>query len=201
LLEEAKSWGVRDCICRVQQRLLGKGCDHPVEVCLLFAPVEGFFDHSKEDRPLTKEEALGILHQAKEAGLVHSSGNYRDGHMYICNCCTCSCAVLRGVAEFGHLTTIAHSDFRSVVDAELCAGCGDCIEQCQFGALSVPEEVCVVDYARCIGCGLCTVVCPTEALHLERLPEDKRSLPPVNFQEWMAQRAQERGISLSDVVA
>jgi hypothetical protein len=34
IVEAAKAWGVRNCICRVQQRLVGKGCDHPLEVCL-----------------------------------------------------------------------------------------------------------------------------------------------------------------------
>ncbi len=83
LLESAKAWAVRDCICRVQQKLIGKGCDRPVENCLVFAPVEGIFDGSKVDRPITKEEALRILHEAEDAGLVHSPGNYRDGNYYI----------------------------------------------------------------------------------------------------------------------
>lgn len=198
LLKGAKSWGVRDCICRVQQRLIGKGCDHPVENCLVFAPIEGAFDHSKVDRPITKEEALRILREAEEAGLVHSAANYRDRHYYICNCCTCSCGILRGVAEFGIPTAIAHSDFCAAVDAGVCAGCGDCAERCQFGALSVPDDVCVVDYARCVGCGLCAGVCPTGALHLERRPEGEVPLPPADIKEWMVQRSQERGISISD---
>jgi electron transport complex protein RnfB len=83
LLGRAKAWGVRDCICRVQQRLIGKGCDRPVESCLSFAPVEGAFDYSKVARPIDKEEALRILRQAQDAGLVHSPGNYRDGNTYI----------------------------------------------------------------------------------------------------------------------
>jgi electron transport complex protein RnfB len=83
LLENAKSWGVRDCICRVQQKLIGKGCDHPVNNCLSFAPVEGVFDHSETTRAIAKEEALRILHEAEDAGLVHSPGNYRDGNYYI----------------------------------------------------------------------------------------------------------------------
>ncbi len=77
LVGAAKSWAVRDCICRVQQRLLGQGCNHPVEVCMLFAPVEGAFQGSEIDRPITKEEALGILRKAEEAGLVHSVYNFR----------------------------------------------------------------------------------------------------------------------------
>ncbi|MDY6874998.1 MAG: 4Fe-4S binding protein [Chloroflexota bacterium] len=200
LLEGAKSWGVRDCICRVQQRLVGKGCDHPVENCLVFAPVEGAFDHSKVDRAITKEEALHILHEAEEAGLVHCPGNYRDGVHYICNCGTCCCGILRGVAEFGIPTAVARSNFYALVDAEACIGCGECVERCQFEALAVPEDICVVDYARCVGCGLCATVCTTGALRLERRPEGEGSPPPADIKEWMIQRAQERGISIFDVL-
>jgi electron transport complex protein RnfB len=200
LLEGAKSWGVRDCICRVQQRLVGKGCDHPVEVCLVFAPVERAFEHSDVTRAISKEEALRILRETEEAGLVHSTANYRDGHFYICNCCSCCCGFLRTVVEFGVPTAIAHSDFWVLVDQEECVGCGACTDRCQFGALSVPEDVCVVEYSRCVGCGQCTTVCPTEALHLERRPEGDILPLPANQREWMARRAEGRGISLSDIL-
>ncbi|MDH4209207.1 MAG: 4Fe-4S binding protein [Anaerolineae bacterium] len=200
LLEGAKSWGVRDCICRVQQRLVGKGCDHPIEVCLVFAPIERAFEGGEVTRAITKEEALEILRQTEEAGLVHSTANYRDGHFYICNCCSCCCGFLRTVVEFGVPTAIAHSDFWAVVKDEECVGCGDCVERCQFGALSVPEDVCLVDYARCVGCGQCTTVCPSEALRLERRPESEILPVPLDQKEWMSQRAEGRGISLSDML-
>ncbi len=200
LIEGAKSWGVRDCICRVQQKLVGKGCDHPVENCIGFAPVAGYFDHSEADRAITKQEALHILREAEEAGLVHSTGNYRDGRFYICNCCACSCGIVRGVTEFGIPTAVAHSDFHAVVDVEECIGCEDCVAHCQFGALSVPEDVCEVDYARCVGCGLCAAACPAAALHLERRPEGETPPLPSSEREWTAWRAQERGISMGDIL-
>jgi electron transport complex protein RnfB len=199
LIENAKAWGVRDCICRVQQRLIGKGCDHPVEICLTFAPIAGVFDHSEVTRAITKEESLRLLRKAEESGLVHSTGNYRDGLFYICNCCTCCCAVLRGVAEFAVPTAVAHSDFHAVVDADLCIGCGDCVERCSFKALSVPNDVCEVDYARCVGCGLCAAACSTDALHLERRPEGEAPTPPADLDAWMVERAEERGISLEAI--
>jgi ferredoxin len=200
LLENAKAWGVRDCICRVQQRLVGKGCDHPLESCLVFAPVEGAFDHSRVDRAITKEEALQILHQAEEAGLIHSTGNYVGPHYYICNCCTCCCGIMRGVAEFGIPTAVARADFRAVVDGEACVGCGDCVERCQFGALALADGTCTVDAVRCVGCGLCASVCPSGALYLERRPEGEVPPPPEDVKAWGAQRAAARGISLDSIL-
>ena len=189
MLEGARSWGVRDCICRVQQRLLGKNCTHPVETCLVFSHVEHAFDHSKIDRALTKEEALKILHETEEAGLVHSSGNYRDGVEYICNCCICCCGIMRGIAEFGIMSAVAHSDFQIVVEGDSCNGCEACIGRCQFEALTMTEGLAVANYLHCVGCGLCVLVCPTDALHLNRRKEGEVAVPPEDIGAWRAQRA------------
>ncbi len=200
IVESARSWGVRDCICRVQQRLIGKGCDAPLEVCLILAPVENAFDHDEVTRPISKEEALQVLKRAEDAGLVHTTGNFRDRHYYICNCCTCCCAVLRGLTEFAVPTAVAHSGFRSAVDPDVCLGCGVCTEHCPFGALSVLEDVAVVDAGRCLGCGLCVPTCPAGALRLERRPSEEVLLLPTNIQEWMLLRAQARGLRIEDVI-
>jgi electron transport complex protein RnfB len=200
LIENAKSWGVRDCICRVQQKLVGKGCDRLLEACMVFAPVEGAFKGDGPDRPITKEEALQILRETEAAGLIHSTGNYRDGNSYICNCCTCCCGIMRSVVEFDIPTTTISSDFRAAVDAEACIGCGECVEHCQFKALAVPEDICQVNEARCVGCGQCATVCPSDAIYLERRPKGEVPLPPADRKEWLARRAEERGISISDVL-
>jgi electron transport complex protein RnfB len=197
LVQEARSWAVRDCVCRTQRERLGQGCDHPLEVCLVFAPVEEAFDHSDVDRPITTEEALSILRQAADAGLVHTVYNFREGLHHICNCCTCACIFLRGVVEFGRFTGIARSAFQSVVEKELCIGCGECIERCQFGALSLQDRVCVVKYMRCMGCGLCAAACPTGALRLERLSEDEMPVLPVDRRAWAEQRLRGRDLAVS----
>jgi electron transport complex protein RnfB len=200
MIENAKSWGVRKCICRVQQHLIGRGCDHEIENCLVFAPVAGVFANSEATRAIDKEEALRILGETEKAGLVHTTGNYRDGLSYICNCCTCCCGILRSVAEFDIPSAVAHANFRAVVDAHLCIGCGDCVPRCQFSALAVPDGVCEVDVSRCVGCGVCAVVCPADALGLERRPESEVTPPPADNGEWMGQRAKERGISMTDIL-
>ncbi|RME38740.1 MAG: 4Fe-4S dicluster domain-containing protein, partial [Thermoflexia bacterium] len=161
-------------------------------------PVEGAFDYDDLTRPIPKEEALAVLRRAEEAGLVHTTGNFRGRHYYICNCCPCCCAVLRGLTEFGVPAAVAHSGFRAAVDGEACLGCGACADRCPMGALSVPEGVAVVDPNRCIGCGVCALACPADALHLERRPD--AAPPPQNIQEWMLLRAQARGIPLEEIL-
>ena len=188
MLEKAQSWGVRECICRKQQHLLGKGCNHALETCLVFAPVKSAFDRSKVDRAITKEEALQILRDTEEAGLVHSSGNYRDGIEYICNCCSCCCGIMRGIAEYGILNAVAHSNFQIVLEEEKCTLCGACIDRCQFKALSLLDTILAVDLKHCVGCGLCVIACPTEALQLEHRQPDQIFIPPSDIKEWRMQR-------------
>ena len=199
LLDKAQSWGARDCICRLQQRLIGKGCDSEVS-CLLFAPARHVFDRSKVTRAITKEEAFEILDQAQNDGLIHSTGNYQDDVSYICSCCSCCCAIMRGVIEFGNHAAVARSDFLATVDPEVCSGCEQCLDRCKFGALSVCEDTCAVDRTRCVGCGLCIAECSTGALTLERRPEPEVSPPPQNEAVWLKERAANRHISLRDIL-
>jgi electron transport complex protein RnfB len=200
IVKEAESIGVRKCYCRVQRHLIGEGCEHPVETCLTLSPVRGGLDDSVIDRAITEGEALDIVRKAKEAGLVHTTENYRDGHYNICACCPCSCAFLRTVVEFGHINGIARSDFRAIVESDLCDGCGNCIEACYFEAISVSGEMCSVDPIRCKGCGLCVPVCPENALHLERLPESESPHLPADGEAWMVHLSEERGLSISDIL-
>jgi electron transport complex protein RnfB len=200
LIQHAQAWGVLDCICRVQQKLVGKGCDRPINNCLAYAPVANAFDGNETIRAITKEEALQILHETEQVGLVHTTMNHRADAHYICNCCPCCCGVLRGLAEFNLPAAVAHSGFQAAVDVNACVGCGACVERCPLGALSIPEDVSVVAAQRCIGCGLCVTVCPSGALSLAPRPESERIEPPEDLHAWMAERARQRGIALDSIL-
>lgn len=191
-LDDASAFGVLDCICRVQQKLIGKGCDHPVENCLVFSRKPGTFERTEDIRAISKEEALEILEEAKEAGLVHSTNNAQADVWYICNCCTCSCGVLRGFAEKGSLDAVAGSDFYASVDEDLCTSCEDCLERCQFNALYMGPESLVVDRKFCFGCGLCIGSCPSGALSLLQKSDGELTPPPKDDEAWRKIRSGSR---------
>ena len=114
----------------------------------------------------------------------------------ICNCCPCCCPTMRGIVEFNRLTAVAHADFQATVNDTACDGCGDCIEYCHFGALSLPQGLCVVNTECCMGCGLCAAACLLDALSLVRRPQGQTPAPPADLDEWTAEYARGRGISL-----
>lgn len=200
LLDKAKSFGVLKCICKVQKSLIGKPCKYPEEVCLVFSSAEDSFNDDTTIRTLTKEEALQILRETEEAGLIHSSTNIQEGHFYICNCCPCCCGIIRGLSQFGVENSVAKSDYYAVVDPDTCIGCRVCLDRCHFGAPSLQDDVSIVDKKRCVGCGLCVITCPSGAIKLVKKPEKEITSTPRNRGEWMKQRATNRGISLQEVL-
>jgi len=199
IVSNAKAWGVVDCICRKQKALLGDPCDHPVEVCMMLNQKPGAFDQSSHIRALSLDEALEVLQIAAEAGLVHSVSNDQRGSSYICNCCTCSCGILRGISELGIANAVAHSAFVNTVEEDLCIACEDCLEYCQFEALSM-DLIAQVDQLRCVGCGVCVQACTENALILVRRPEHEVTPVPLSKSDWMQQRAVARGIDIREVL-
>jgi NAD-dependent dihydropyrimidine dehydrogenase PreA subunit len=187
LVNSAQAWGVLDCICRKQKALIGEACEHPLDVCMALNDHPGVFDNSTIVRALTREEALATLKRAADAGLVHSVSNTRDGVHYICNCCTCSCGILRSIADLGIANVIARSAFINRVDETLCNTCAACVETCQFDALSLGTSL-EINEVRCVGCGVCVPVCPSEALGLVRRPESEILPIPETIDDWGERR-------------
>jgi Pyruvate/2-oxoacid:ferredoxin oxidoreductase delta subunit len=201
LVNNAKAWGVVDCICRVQKELIGDPCEHPLDVCMTMSNVPEAFSGNDTIRALNREEALNTLQRAADAGLVHSVSNNQKGLYYICNCCTCSCGILRGMAEVGIANVVARSPYVNQVNDLLCNGCETCLDYCQFDALAMSDDAIVqVNPVRCVGCGVCVPQCPSEALGMVRRPADEITQVPETIKEWAVIRAADRGINLTDVL-
>ncbi len=56
----------------------------------------------------------------------------------------------------------------SIIDEELCSGCGICAEICVYDALSLHERkgVMTINEVLCKGCGACAAACPSKAIKL-----------------------------------
>ncbi len=201
MIESSSSWGVRECICKKQKYLIGEPCSYPTTVCLVLSPrKENAFDDHELTKSITKEESLKLLKESEDAGLVHCTYNVQENFTYICNCCVCCCGVLRGIESLGKPREFIKTDFVMTVDADLCTGCESCLERCQFGALSIPEDVCVVDPERCIGCGVCAIVCPETAMEIIKSESPEKPASPENQIDWMTQRAISRDVDPSDLL-
>jgi len=195
IIDQSQAWGVLDCICRKQKALIGDPCEHPLDVCMAMSSTPGAFDNSTMIRSLTRDEAMATLKRAAEAGLIHTVSNNQEGLWYICNCCTCSCGILRGIVDFGIANVVARSAFVNQVDESLCVACQICMDYCQFNAITM-NDVAHIDENRCVGCGVCVPNCPEGAMTLIRRPKEEVTIPPLTEEEWRKKRAEERGIDL-----
>lgn len=181
-----------ECLCRKEQKLVGKGCSHPKDdICLVFSPMAEHYIDMDLGREVSVEEALKAVRRGEETALVRCTLNVQRRPTFMCQCCSCCCALLRGVYEMGIPTAVAKSNFIPTIDPELCNGCESCVEICPMDALSLEDEKAVVDLGRCLGCGLCVSECPMEAISLKA--KEEKTMPPANFTELMKTIAQEKG--------
>jgi heterodisulfide reductase subunit A len=71
--------------------------------------------------------------------------------------------------------TVLAESATAVVEEELCAGCGMCVEVCPYGApdLSPLWGVSRINAVLCKGCGACAVTCPSKAIRLQHFTEEQ----------------------------
>ncbi|NIM95856.1 MAG: hypothetical protein GTO18_19320 [Anaerolineales bacterium] len=163
MMDRVTTFALAHCACRVS---LG-ACDRPREVCLIFdSTAEYLIDRGIAQR-ISRSQAEETLKIAEEAGLVHTTSNSQDRLGFICNCCSCCCTILRGLAQLENPRAFAKSRWYAEVDVDKCVGCGTCEdERCQVGAVRVIENQASVDSNRCIGCGLCVTTCQDDAMSM-----------------------------------
>lgn len=168
----------------------------PLDVCLVVGePFAGFIaEHQpKRSRWITSDEAAEILAAEHARGHVHHAF-FKDamlGRFYaICNCCECCCAAMQ--AQRNGTPMLAASGYVSQVDADRCAGCGSCVDMCQFRALTLDGGHAVVDFEKCMGCSVCVDACPQGALSLTR---DPRKGIPLEIHALLEAAAKTKSVS------
>ena len=159
-----------DCPCRM---IRPNPC-LPLDVCLIVGePFASFIveHHPHRSRWITAGEGIKRLQEEHERGHVHHAffkDAMLDRFYAICSCCKCCCGAMNAYRDGTPM--IASSGYVCNVNADRCVGCENCVNFCQFGALSVTDGIAVVNTAACMGCGVCTSKCQQEALFLLRDP-------------------------------
>jgi Fe-S-cluster-containing hydrogenase component 2 len=177
MIKGAEMIALSNCYCRSAKQILGEGCGHPLETCFYFDELAQMKLQTDYARQVTYEEALDILYECETHGLVHNVSNCEGKIQTLCNCCECSCGVLKAWNR-GLRNTTSPSRFVIQLNAEKCSLQKSCVDACPVNALSVEEEKLFINEDVCIGCGLCVPVCSEGALHLEL-----REKPPKVFKD------------------
>lgn len=203
LVKNAPSPAILPCSCRTAYRT----CDDPIRVCIALSaatpsqretgtPVidpHHLVGNLSRIRRASVEEVVDTLKMAAEAGLVHITMNFKEDPWFICNCCPHACGLLRGVTDLGIPHAVAPSSYWSVLDEDLCNGCGNCELRCPVKAITMTSNgLPEIKHELCLGCGQCTFVCAPNALRLEKR-DDLVFVPPENDQQFLLTYAESKG--------
>ena len=178
LIEGVELFALAHCPCRVTYKLLGRKCEHPLDVCLKFDEMARYVIDQGLAKEITREEALDVIKRSTEAGLVHFVDNAEGKIKHNCNCCGCACWNVGALRR----RKIPRDDlmacyFIRETDEDKCTGCGECLDICPVDALKLEGDIPEVDTAWCIGCGVCDTVCPSDTVKIVRRPDKAEKLP------------------------
>lgn len=195
IIRRSEDTNVMMCGCRG----LWRQCEKPIDTCMhVQFPTDQPRrkqepnEFMKPPKNLNFEEAMAVIDDCEERGMIHIPLNTAQGDLY-CNCCDDCCMVLVPMFNRSMVHEIlTPSRYRAVVDTELCTGCQTCIDRCIFDAIemkSVPGSKKLksgIISEHCMGCGACVVSCPKGALTLElvRPPEHIPTMSPVELLRW-----------------
>lgn len=172
------------CFCRQRRAVLGEPCrfDAPTRTCFTFGKSARHTTAQGFAEMISKEEARKIMRETEEAGLVHKAfhpnSKVSRPETSICNCCKDCCDTLR-LWRDGAFPLINSTYYLSVIDEELCIGCGICVERCPTDAIALTDDgKAQRDENACFGCGICARFCPEEAVSLKEGLRRVSVLPP-----------------------
>lgn len=184
ILKAAPLIAVVPCSCRTQT---GES-DVNLEVCLQLGRNAEYAIIRGSGRQIDYAEALKIAERMDEEGAIHRTTNWRSlSWGLMCSCKKDACLILTPLFQYGVPIDkrVEKSRFEAVVDQELCDGCQECVDCCQFDAIDMVESPgskklkAVVNPEKCWGCGVCVIKCEPKALELrlvrplEYIPAEK----------------------------
>jgi ferredoxin len=201
VIHTALHMGVGACYCRHKMQHLGKACDAPMDICMTFSGTAQSLIKHGIARKVDVKEGMDLLDEAMAHNLVQFGENVQNNVAFICNCCGCCCEAMVAAKRFAVLNPIATTNFLPEVSAELCSGCGKCVEVCPVEAMGLvsasdphqpKRRKARVDESLCLGCGVCVRVCSKDSIKLRA--REQRVITPVTTAHRAVLMAVERGL-------
>jgi Pyruvate/2-oxoacid:ferredoxin oxidoreductase delta subunit len=130
-------------------------------------------DCSASFEVLSKDEAMKLIGNFDDEGLIHSVWTGVTPYVFgLCNC-DGDCDAYRGYIKDQGLPTFFRAEYICQVDLDQCNGCKECMSQCQFGAQFYSSALgkVTIEPKLCFGCGVCRAACPQNAIEL--VPREK----------------------------
>jgi NAD-dependent dihydropyrimidine dehydrogenase PreA subunit len=182
LIEKFDDIAVGQCYCRQKEDFLGHTCKQnpPGESCFTLGKSARHTTKHGFTRLISKEEAVKILKDIENAGLVHKvyhlNSDLSKDEVAICNCCSCCCPTSKVSVTFPNVNI---ASFTIDIDQDLCTGCGTCVEKCFNQVLELNEHGRAEQVGEeCIGCGVCAYLCPENAISLIEGPHRRVNIIP-----------------------
>ena len=169
------------CICRDANNCK----DYPKDVCCLFMSNSGrtIVDH-KVGYEISLEDALARVDKAAALGLVGQAlfveveqfiwgfsnatmGNFIE----MCFCCPCCCVAFNLSKNASRMVKrrFHPSGWQSIINLEICNGCGECVKPCPQAAITLDaQSKAVVNQEHCVGCGICKTHCTVDAISIRQ---------------------------------
>ncbi len=189
IIEHYEPIALMTCYCRHRNDLLGHSCKKTKvrKNCIGLGRPAEFLIAQGFAQKITKEEALKVLKQCSDDGLVHKAFHanldYRKEIDGICNCCEDCCGTFL-THYAGAMPLMSQTHYIAKVVQENCVGCGTCVEQCNAKAIELVDIIATINEARCLGCGLCAHLCPEKAILLKRTEQPRHVfVPPPKLKE------------------
>jgi ferredoxin len=177
--EEAKhliemTWpiGLMECICRRERR--GMYNDPAAHTC--FALGVGLYKYERWPETfrgmafLSVKEAKERLEYLHKKGCVHALTTFYTPYIGgLCSCEYPTCLGIRGRVDYDVEGIFYKGHAVAIPVMENCTGCGECVQFCQFGALSVSRSrnKLTVNMQKCFGCAQCAEHCPNSAIRMQ----------------------------------